>query len=145
MYGLLLDHTGRCLVQVYADGSTGLPGGMPRSGDVDQFATLRREAWEENQVVVTDVAHLGYQEIRQPGHQPCALVALVGRVCRFERRRPDPDGGETYHRYLAHLSDVTGLLGTGMPADAPRAAASVATRLWRLPTDEPTTPASYAD
>ncbi|MQA04303.1 MAG: hypothetical protein GEV07_16790 [Streptosporangiales bacterium] len=141
----MLDTTGRCLIQVYADGSTGLPGGVPNPGDVDQFATLRREAWEENQVVVTEVGHLGYQEICPAGAPAYALVALVGRICRFEARRPDPNGGETYHRYLAPLADVRTLLGAGMPPDAPTAAAKTADRLWRLPVHKTTTPADYAD
>jgi 8-oxo-dGTP diphosphatase len=144
VHGLLLDPTGRCLVQVHADRTTSLPGGAPTPGDGDLFSTLRREAWEENQVVVTDVVHLGHRRVAHPGRQPYAQVGLVGRICRFEPRRPDVDG-RTYHRYLAPLADVPALLGWGDPLTAQTtAAARIATRLWRLPVDAPTSPAAFA-
>lgn len=146
VYGLLLDGTGRCLIQVRADGSTHLPGGMPDPRDVDLFGTLRREAWEESQVVVTEVVHLGYQEVGHPGGLAYAHVGTVGRICRFEPRRPDVDGGQTYHRYLARLADVPWLLGWGHPATALAEAASrVATRWWRLPVDTPAAAPGYVD
>lgn len=145
VHGLLLDASGRCLVQVHADRTTSLPGGVPEPRDGDVFSTLRREAWEENQVVVTDVAHLGYQQVAYPGRPACAQVGLVGRICRFEPRRPDVDGGQTYHRYLAPLADVPALLGWGETLTVQTAAAArVAERLWRLPVDAPTRPAAFA-
>ncbi|HEX6445209.1 MAG TPA: NUDIX domain-containing protein [Streptosporangiales bacterium] len=143
VHGLLLDPAGRCLIQVHADRTTSLPGGVPEPRDGDLFSTLRREAWEENQVVVTDVVHLGHQRVEHPGREPYAQVGLVGRICRFEPRRPDIDG-RTYHRYLAPLADVAALLGWGGTLTVQAAAAArVATRLWHLPVDAPTRPAAF--
>jgi 8-oxo-dGTP diphosphatase len=51
VYGwLLCPATGRVLIQEQDDGNFSLPGGTPESDDADRYATLAREAFEENQV-----------------------------------------------------------------------------------------------
>ncbi|HTU04619.1 MAG TPA: hypothetical protein VMG13_03610 [Trebonia sp.] len=47
------------------------PGGSPEPYDADLYATLAREAFEENTVRIgPSAAYLGYQEVRQPGGRP---------------------------------------------------------------------------
>src|ERR1700728_1949119 len=53
------------------------PGGKAEPCDADLAATLVREAWEENQVLVGVTAYLGYQEVRRPGRAPYAQVRMV--------------------------------------------------------------------
>ncbi|MEV5703620.1 NUDIX hydrolase [Actinoallomurus sp. NPDC052274] len=76
VYGYLIcPRTGRVLVQD-DEGTFNLPGGTPESFDADLVDTLVREAFEENQVVVSDAVYLGYQD------PPVAPRAV----------RPGPDG-----------------------------------------------------
>ena len=74
---LICPATARVLVQE-CEGSFNLPGGSPEPGDADLFGTLAREAFEEGQVVVTEAAYLGYQEVRRPGWAPYAQVRMAG-------------------------------------------------------------------
>lgn len=72
VYGwLLCPSTGRVLIQEHDDGTFNLPGGGPEEIDSDWLETLKREAFEENQVRIRDrVVYLGYQEVCEPGRFP---------------------------------------------------------------------------
>ena len=144
MYGYLLcPESGRVLVQE-DDNVFNLPGGKPEPCDADLAATLVREAWEENQVLVGVTAYLGYQEVRRPGRAPYAQVRMAGVIDEFAPRAPDPDGGRVYRR-LMMLDAAPGVLGWGEPAVAQaQAAFRVAADKWGLPVASPT-PAGYAD
>ena len=146
VYGWLLDDTGRCLVQIHDDGHANLPGGSPEPGDVDWVDTLRREAMEENQVVVGDAVFLGYEEVRRSGREPYAQVRMAGLITEFQERRPDPDGGQIYRRYLTPLPDAARVLGWGRPGDAQAsAAAEVAAELWQMPVRRPSAEPGFMD
>jgi 8-oxo-dGTP diphosphatase len=145
VYGYLLcPVTARVLVQDDA-GVFNLPGGTPEPVDTDLAATLVREAFEENQVRVTDLVYLGYQEVHRLGRRPYAQVRMVGRIAAFEERRPDPDGGRTYRRLMTSLAEAPDVLGWGAPAVAQaKVAARIAEDLWRLPVSSPA-PAGYVE
>ncbi|MFD0684612.1 NUDIX domain-containing protein [Actinomadura fibrosa] len=145
VYGhLLCPQTARVLVQE-DEGWFNLPGGTPERWDDDIVATLVREAFEENQVRVTDAVYLGYQEVHRPGMVPYAQVRMAGLIGAFEPRRPDPDGGRVYRRLMTSLSEAPQVLGWGEPAVAQaKAAARVAEELWKLSVTSPA-PAGYVD
>ena len=145
VYGYLLcPVSARVLVQD-DDGTFNLPGGTPEPFDVDLVDTLVREAFEENQVRVTDAVYLGYQEVHRPGRAPYAQVRMVGRIGAFEERRPDPDGGRTYRRLMTSLAEAPSVLGWGGPAVVQaKMAARIAEDLWGLPVGSPA-PAGYVD
>jgi 8-oxo-dGTP diphosphatase len=145
VYGYLLcPRTGRVLVQD-DEGVFNLPGGSPEPEDAGLFATLAREAFEENQVRVGATAYLGYQEVRRPGRVPYAQVRMAGVIEAFAPRAPDPDGGRIYRRLMTSLEAAPGVLGWGEPAVAQaRTAARVARGEWGLPVDA-AAPADYVD
>ncbi|MBO2447117.1 NUDIX domain-containing protein [Actinomadura barringtoniae] len=145
VYGYLLcPDTARVLVQD-DQGLFNLPGGKPEPEDADLVDTLVREAFEENQVVVSEAVYLGYQEVHRPGVRPYAQVRMAGLIGSFEARRPDPDGGRIYRRLMVALSEAPDVLGWGAPAVAQAsAAARAAERAWGLQTDASTS-RSYVD
>lgn len=145
VYGYLLcPRTARVLVQD-DEGSFNLPGGTPEQWDQDIVATLVREAFEENQVRVSDAVYLGYQEVHRPGRAPYAQVRMTGLIGAFEERRPDPDGGRMYRRLMTSLAKAPRVLGWGEPAVAQaKATARVAEERWELPVTSPA-PAGYVD
>jgi 8-oxo-dGTP diphosphatase len=133
VYGYLIcPQTARVLVQ--DDGGVfNLPGGTPEPCDGDLFATLAREAAEENQVRIDDAAYLGFQEVHRPDRAPYAQVRMAGRIAGFDPRRPDPDGGRIYRRPMCPLHEAPDVLGWGDPAVAQaNAAARVAAARWGL-------------
>jgi 8-oxo-dGTP diphosphatase len=92
VYGwLLCPATGRVLIQEQDDGTFSLPGGTPEPTDPDQYATLAREAFEENQVRIGPLAaNLGYQEVRLPERPVFAQVRMAGVITEFAPRALDP-------------------------------------------------------
>lgn len=133
VYGYLIcPQTVRVLLQD-DDGVFNLPGGSPEPWDQDLFATLAREAAEENQVRVDDAVYLGYQEVQRPGRVPYAQVRMAGRISGFDPRGPDPDGGRVYGRLMCPMRDAPAVLGWGDPAVAQAgAAAHAAAQRWGL-------------
>jgi 8-oxo-dGTP pyrophosphatase MutT (NUDIX family) len=144
VYGWLMDDAGRVLVQ-----NTGnrfnLPGGSPEPGDADLAATVVREAMEESQVTVTEVAYLGYEQVHRAG-RPRALVRTVGRISEFHPRHPDPDSGRLFRRLMTSLAEAPSLLEWGSSG---LAQAQAATRLaegwWGLPAGSPALGSCYVD
>jgi 8-oxo-dGTP diphosphatase len=145
VYGFLIcPGTARILVQEH-DGSFNLPGGSPEPVDADLSATLAREATEESQVVVAQIAYLGYQEVLRPGWTPYAQVRMAGLISGFGSRRPDPDGGRLLRRLMCPPADVAHVLGWGEIVEAQvELAARTAEMLWDVPVGLPD-PAGYMD
>ncbi|WP_345365600.1 NUDIX domain-containing protein [Actinoallomurus liliacearum] len=145
VYGYLIcPRTGRVLIQD-DEGKFNLPGGTPESFDADLVDTLVREAFEENQVVVSDAVYLGYQEVHRPRREPYAQVRMVGLIGAFEQRQPDPDNGRTYRRLMTSLAEAPKVLGWGEPAVAQvKLAARIAEEAWGVPVGSPE-PTGYVD
>ncbi|WP_324194473.1 NUDIX domain-containing protein [Nocardia blacklockiae] len=137
VYGWLFDDTGAVLIQNVGDGYN-LPGGSPEPLDQgDPVRTLRREALEESQVTVADVAYLGFELVERGGSM-VALVRMAGRIGEFLRRHPDPDGGRLFGRLMVPLDDAPGLLGWGLSGrEQASAAERVAVARWDLPVSSP--------
>ncbi len=146
VYGwLLCPVTGRVLIQEHDDGLCILPGGTPEEFDADQHATLAREAFEENQVLIGPSAiYLGYQEVFEPGRAPHAQVRLAAVITEFAARAPDADGGELYRRLMTSVAAAPAALGWGQPGEAQARGAGRAGREWGLPVDDPA-PDGYED
>ncbi len=146
VYGwLLCPATGRVLIQEQDDGTFSLPGGTPEPKDADQYATLVREAFEENQVRLrASAAYLGYQDVLQPGLPVIAQVRMAAIISEFAPRAPDPDNGRINRRYMTSLAVAPILLGWGQPGQAQARAAAQAGRQWGLPVDKPA-PDGYED
>jgi 8-oxo-dGTP pyrophosphatase MutT (NUDIX family) len=135
---LICPLTGRVLIQEQDDGTFNLPGGTPESHDAGQYATLAREAFEENQVrIAPAAAYLGYQEVRQPGRPVIAQVRMAGIITQFAPRAPDPDNGRLNRRYMTSLAAAPGVLGWGLPAEAQAQGAARIARQWGMPVDTP--------
>ncbi|GAB3979308.1 hypothetical protein GCM10029978_074340 [Actinoallomurus acanthiterrae] len=107
--------------------------------------TLVREAFEENQVVVSDAVYLGYQDVHRRHREPYAQARMAGLIGSFEERRPDPDGGRTYGRLMTSLAEAPQVLGWGEPAVAQvKIAARIAEDAWGVPVGSPE-PVGYVD
>jgi 8-oxo-dGTP diphosphatase len=139
VYGwLICPVTGRVLIQEQDDGTFSLPVGTPEPEDAGQYATLAREAFEENQVrLAPAAAYLGYQEVRQPGRPVIAQVRMAGIITRFAPRAPDPDNGRLNRRYMTSLAAAPAILGWGQPAEAQAQGAARIARQWGMPVDTP--------
>jgi len=141
---LICADTARVLAQE-CEGSFNLPGGSPEPADADLSGTLAREAFEESQVVVTEAAYLGYQEVRRRGWAPYAQVRMAGLITWFGPRCPDADSGRLLRRLMCPLADVSAVLGWGEIVEAQAAlAARMTEKLWRIPVGVPE-PAGYVD
>jgi len=141
---LFCPDTARVLVQEF-DGRFSLPGGSPEPADADLCAALTREAMEESQVAVAEVAYLGYQQVCRPGWAPYAQVRMAGLIGGFGPRRSDPDGGRLLRRLMCPAAGVTAVLGWGEIVGAQAALAGrMAEELWRVRVGVPA-PAGYAD
>lgn len=146
VYGwLLCPPTGRVLIQEHDDGTFNLPGGGPEEIDAGWLDTLKREAFEENQVRIRDrVVYLGYQEVRERGRLPFAQVRMAGVITEFAPRAPDADGGALYRRRMTSLAHAPAILNWGEPGHAQARAAARSGRTWGLPVDAPA-PDGYED
>ncbi|MFG2697212.1 NUDIX domain-containing protein [Kitasatospora sp. NPDC048407] len=117
------DDAGRC----------NLPGGTPEEDDEDLVATLRRECYEESQLVLKDWEPVGYQVVREVGRDPYAQVRYAALLERADPVAPDPCTGRAYGRILVSPSDAAELLGWGDRGAAQlHAACRVAVQRWRL-------------
>ncbi|MFD7161387.1 NUDIX hydrolase [Kribbella sp. NPDC059898] len=143
VYGWLFDHHGRVLIQETA-GGWNLPGGSPEDFDESSEATLRREALEESQVEIDDLAYLGYESGSHENNAACTRYA--GLIAGFRPRHADPDGGALHGRWLVPLDEACRLLGWGEAGTRQAAAAAAAAgSRWRLPVECPTAAAQHED
>ncbi|WP_058043812.1 NUDIX hydrolase [Streptomyces roseifaciens] len=127
-WGWLFSEDGRGLVLIGQDtGSACLPGGTVEPADHDDPArTLRREAWEEAQVRISDPLYLGYLH-DDTGSQPCARVRYAAAITDWEPPSLDEATGQTYTRLLATPEQAAQLFDWDSQA-APQLAAVRAAR-----------------
>lgn len=114
VYGYLLDHGGRVLLQDDL-GRLNLPGGKPEPTDGNAVVTLVREVQEESQVVITSPTYLGYRKVEGIGFRDIsgppgtyAEVRILARIAEFLPPAPDPGTGRTYRRLLAPVARTPG-------------------------------------
>lgn len=133
-WGWLFAEDGRVLVLIGQDtGSACLPGGTTEPADHgDPGRTLRREAWEEARVHISDSLFLGYL-YDDTGGLPCARARYAARITGWEAPCRDEATGQTYTRLLATPEQAAELFDWGDKATAQLAAVHTARKELGLP------------
>ncbi|MFQ6199221.1 NUDIX hydrolase [Streptomyces sp. NPDC000405] len=128
VWGWLFSEDGRVLVLIGQDtGSACLPGGTVEPGDHgDPARTLRREAWEEARVRISDPLRLGYLHDDTIGRH-CARARYAAVIRDWEPPSLDEATGQIYTRLLATPEQAAQLFDWGGQA-APQLAAVHAAR-----------------
>ncbi|WKU42832.1 NUDIX domain-containing protein [Streptomyces sp. VNUA116] len=113
-WGWLFAKDGRVLVLIGQDtGSACLPGGTVEAADHGAPArTLRREAWEEARVHISDPLYLGYHP-DDSGSRRCARARYAARITGWEPPSRDEATGQTYTRLLATPEQTAQLFDWG--------------------------------
>ncbi|MBO0651270.1 NUDIX domain-containing protein [Streptomyces triculaminicus] len=113
-WGWLFADDGRVLVLIGQDtGSACLPGGTVEPADHgDPARTLRREAWEEARVRISDAHFLGYLH-DETGGRPCARARYAAQITGWQPPRRDEATGQTYTRLLATPEQAAELFDWG--------------------------------
>ncbi|MGA5134236.1 NUDIX hydrolase [Streptomyces olivoreticuli] len=101
-WGWLFTEDGRVLVLIGQDtGSACLPGGTAEpDDDGTPERTLRREAWEEARVRISDPLYLGYLH-DNTNNSRCARARYAAQITGWEPPGRDEATGQTYARLLA--------------------------------------------
>ncbi|WP_424892263.1 NUDIX hydrolase [Streptomyces sp. XH2] len=101
-WGWLFSQDGRVLVLIGQDtGSACLPGGTVEPADHgDPARTLRREAWEEARLRISDPLYLGYLHDDTTGRH-CTRARYAAVITDWEPPSLDEATGQTYARLLA--------------------------------------------
>ena len=118
VYGLLFTDDGRLLLRKEcSSGKThySLAGGKPEKFDKNLIDTLKRECVEEiNTTLKGDVHVIGYQLVNEGGGvKPYAQLRMVAMIDKIGKKKPDPDGGQTYDRLLTTSERAISLLNWG--------------------------------
>ena len=117
VYGIILDREGRVMLRVEkrAGGIRySLGGGRPEPFDDGIDATCRRELLEEVNTEIETPVYIGYQLVdEEDGTPPYAQVRMAAMIKRIGEKKPDPDNGETYDRYMVSPERAAELLNWG--------------------------------
>ncbi len=117
VYGIILDREGRVMLRVEkrAGGIRySLGGGRPEPFDDGIEATCRRELLEEVNTEIETPVYIGYQLVdEEDGTSPYAQVRMAALIKRIGEKKPDPDNGETYDRYMVSPERAAELLNWG--------------------------------
>lgn len=117
VYGIILDREGRVMLRVEkrAGGIRySLGGGRPEPFDDGIEATCRRELLEEVNTEIETPVYIGYQLVdEEDGTPPYAQVRMAAMIKRIGEKKPDPDNGETYDRYMVSPERAAELLNWG--------------------------------
>ncbi|MFE6904249.1 NUDIX domain-containing protein [Streptomyces sp. NPDC057717] len=134
VYGIVFDCVSGAVVVQDDEGRYNLPGGTPEPEDnADLVATLRREVYEESQLVLADWAPVGYQLVSEDGRAPYVQVRYAALLEKAGPIAPDPSTGRAYGRVLVSPVDAAGLLGWGERGAAQLAAAArIAAERWGM-------------
>lgn len=117
VYGIILDREGRVMLRVEkrAGGIRySLGGGRPEPFDDGIEATCRRELLEEVNTEIETPVYIGYQLVdEEDGTPPYAQVRMAALIRRIGEKKPDPDNGKTYDRYMVSPERAAELLNWG--------------------------------
>lgn len=105
VYGVVFTQDGRTLIHRRMENGKPfycLAGGTVEEFDKDRIATLRREMLEEvNTTLQDDIYMVGYQEIFVDGkREPYVQIRMTAMIKEIGERKPDPDNGKMYDRFL---------------------------------------------
>lgn len=117
VYGLVFTEDGRLLLRTEEKPNGmkySLAGGRPETFDKSIEETVRRELVEEVNVSMKPPVIVGYQKVdEEDGTPPFAQVRMVALIDEIGEKRPDPDTGRTYGRYLTSPMKAAELLDWG--------------------------------
>ena len=117
VYCILFDRKGRVMLRLEKgpDGDRySLAGGRPEPFDDGMEATCRRELLEEVNTEIGTPVYLGYQRVDEENGTPAyAQVRMAAMIRSVGERRPDPDNGQTYGRYMTTPEKAAELLDWG--------------------------------
>ena len=117
VYAIALDRDGRVMLRAekMPDGIRySLAGGRPEPFDGGIEDTCRRELLEEVNTEIEAPIYIGYQLVDEedgtPGYAQVRMAALIRKI---GRKKPDPDNGQTYGRYMVSPEKAADLLDWG--------------------------------
>ena len=117
VYGIILDREGRVMLRLEKTAGGirySLGGGRPEPFDDGIEATCRRELLEEVNTEIEAPVYIGYQLVDEgDGTPPYAQVRMAALIRRIGEKKPDPDNGETYDRYMVSPERAAELLNWG--------------------------------
>ena len=115
VYGIILDREGRVMLRLEKTAGGirySLGGGRPEPFDDGIEATCRRELLEEVNTEIETPVYIGYQLVDEgDGTPPYAQVRMAALIRRIGEKKPDPDNGETYDRYMVSPERAAELAG----------------------------------
>ena len=117
VYCIMIYRQGRVMLRV-EKGQEGirysLAGGRPERSDDGIEATCRREVLEEVNTEIDTPVYIGYQRVDEENGMPAYAQVRMAALIRFiGEKRPDPDNGETYDRYMTAPENAANLLNWG--------------------------------
>ncbi len=117
VYGIILDRGGRVMLRVEKrpDRNTyTLAGGRPEPFDRGIEDTCCRELLEEINTEIEPPVYIGCQLADEGDGTPeYAQVRMAALIRNIGEKRPDPDNGRTYDRYMVTPERAAELLGWG--------------------------------
>ena len=117
VYCIMFDRQGRVMLRLEKgpDGKRySLAGGRPEPYDDGIEATCRRELLEEVNTEIETPVCIGYQLADEENGTPAyAQIRMAAMIRSIGEKRPDPDNGETYDRYMATPEKAAMLLNWG--------------------------------
>ncbi len=117
VYCIMFDRQGRMMLRQEKglEGSRySLVGGRPEPYDDGIGATCRRELLEEVNTEIETPVYIGYQMVSEENGTPAyAQVRMAAMIRSVGEKRPDPDNGETYDRYMTTPEKAAVLLNWG--------------------------------
>lgn len=117
VYGIILDREGRVMLRLEKTAGGirySLGGGRPEPFDDGIEATCRRELLEEVNTEIETPVYIGYQLVdEEDGTPPYAQVRMAALIRRIGEKKPDPDNGKTYDRYMVSPERAAELLNWG--------------------------------
>ena len=117
VYGIILDREGRVMLRLEKTAGGirySLGGGRPEPFDDGIEATCRRELLEEVNTEIETPVYIGYQLVdEEDGTPPYAQVRMAALIRRIGEKKPDPDNGKTYDRYMVSPERAVELLNWG--------------------------------
>ena len=117
VYCIMFDRRGRVMLRLEKgpDGNRySLAGGRPEPFDDGIEATCRRELLEEVNTEIEAPVYIGYQLVDEENGTPAyAQVRMAAVICSIGEKRPDPDNGKIYDRYMTTPEKAAKLLNWG--------------------------------
>ncbi|MBR5962124.1 MAG: NUDIX hydrolase [Clostridia bacterium] len=117
VYCIMLDRDGRVMLRVERKPGKikySLAGGRPEAFDRGIEGTCRREVLEEVNTEIETPVYIGYQLVNEGNGSPAyAQVRMAALIRKIGEKKPDPDNGKTYDRFMVTPEKAASLLNWG--------------------------------